>query len=53
MPHIVFSFNLDDVIFIILALLLAGLLGFIKLADWQEKRKNNHDRKNNRDGKNN
>lgn len=52
MPHIVFSFNLDDIIFIILALLLAGLLGFIKLADWQEKRKNNRE-KNNRDEKKN
>lgn len=44
MLDIVFTLNLNDVLFILLLLLLAGLLGFIKLADWQEKRRKNKDK---------
>lgn len=44
MLDIVFTLNLNDVLFIVLLLLLAGLLGFIKLADWQEKRRKNKDK---------
>lgn len=44
MLDIVFTLNLNDVLFIVLLLLLVGLLGFIKLADWQEKRRKNKDK---------
>lgn len=50
MLDIVFTLNLNDVLFIILLLLLAGLLGFIKLADWQEKRRKNKDKDKHNDG---
>lgn len=51
MLDIVFTLNLNDVLFIILLLLLAGLLGFIKLADWQEKRRKNKDKDKHDDSK--
>lgn len=51
MLDIVFTLNLNDVLFIVLLLLLAGLLGFIKLADWQEKRSKNKDKDKHDDSK--
>lgn len=51
MLDIVFTLNLNDVLFIVLLLLLAGLSGFIKLAYWQEKRRKSKDKDKHDDSK--